>query len=235
MSAIRLARGFTGRETIVKFAGNYHGHADSLLVAAGSSAATLGVPNSPGVTAGTAQRHAGPALQRPGGLGSRLRRAWSADRRRDCRARGRQHGLRAAHGRVPQALREETARHGAMLDLRRGDDRVPRSLGRGPGAVGHSARPDHAGQDHRRRTPGGGLWRSGRDHGPHVAGRQGFSGRHAQRQSPGHGRRHRHVENPPRHATLIRSSSGSPPGWPTGWPPPPTPPVWAAPSAVAGQ
>ena len=40
---------------IVKFAGNYHGHVDSLLVAAGSSAATLGVPNSPGVTAGTAR------------------------------------------------------------------------------------------------------------------------------------------------------------------------------------
>ena len=55
MSAIRLARGYTGRDLIVKFAGNYHGHVDSLLVAAGSSAATLGVPNSPGVTAGTAQ------------------------------------------------------------------------------------------------------------------------------------------------------------------------------------
>ncbi len=54
MSAIRLARGYTGRPMIVKFAGNYHGHVDSLLVAAGSSAATLGAPNSPGVTAGTA-------------------------------------------------------------------------------------------------------------------------------------------------------------------------------------
>lgn len=53
MSAIRLARGATGRDVIVKFAGNYHGHVDSLLVAAGSSAATLAVPNSPGVTAGT--------------------------------------------------------------------------------------------------------------------------------------------------------------------------------------
>jgi glutamate-1-semialdehyde 2,1-aminomutase len=53
MSAIRLARGYTGRSMIVKFAGNYHGHVDSLLVAAGSSAATLGVPNSPGVTEGT--------------------------------------------------------------------------------------------------------------------------------------------------------------------------------------
>lgn len=55
MSAIRLARGFTGRHKIVKFSGNYHGHVDSLLVAAGSAAATLGVPNSPGVTPGTAQ------------------------------------------------------------------------------------------------------------------------------------------------------------------------------------
>ncbi|MCA9176919.1 MAG: glutamate-1-semialdehyde 2,1-aminomutase [Planctomycetales bacterium] len=55
MSAIRLARGFTGRDKIIKFAGNYHGHVDSLLVAAGSSAATLGVPNSPGVTAGCVQ------------------------------------------------------------------------------------------------------------------------------------------------------------------------------------
>lgn len=53
MSAIRLARGFTDREVIIKFAGNYHGHVDSLLVSAGSAAATFGVPSSPGVTAGT--------------------------------------------------------------------------------------------------------------------------------------------------------------------------------------
>jgi glutamate-1-semialdehyde 2,1-aminomutase len=55
MSAIRLVRGFTGRDAIVKFAGCYHGHADSLLVAAGSSAATLGVPDSPGVTSGASR------------------------------------------------------------------------------------------------------------------------------------------------------------------------------------
>jgi glutamate-1-semialdehyde 2,1-aminomutase len=55
MSAIRLARGYTGRPMIVKFAGCYHGHVDSLLVAAGSSAATLGVPNSPGVTEGASR------------------------------------------------------------------------------------------------------------------------------------------------------------------------------------
>lgn len=51
MSAIRLARGFTGRDLIIKFEGCYHGHADSLLVKAGSGALTLGVPTSPGVPA----------------------------------------------------------------------------------------------------------------------------------------------------------------------------------------
>ncbi len=54
MSALRLARAFTGRETIVKFAGCYHGHADFLLVQAGSGVATLGLPDSPGVTTGAA-------------------------------------------------------------------------------------------------------------------------------------------------------------------------------------
>jgi glutamate-1-semialdehyde 2,1-aminomutase len=52
MSAIRLARGYTGRDKIIKFAGCYHGHCDSMLVQAGSSATTLGVPSSPGVPAG---------------------------------------------------------------------------------------------------------------------------------------------------------------------------------------
>lgn len=55
MSAIRLARGFTGRDKIVKFEGCYHGHADSLLVKAGSGALTLGVPSSPGVPASVAE------------------------------------------------------------------------------------------------------------------------------------------------------------------------------------
>lgn len=55
MSAIRLARGYTKREKIIKFSGCYHGHSDSFLIAAGSGLSTFGVPNSPGVTEGTAK------------------------------------------------------------------------------------------------------------------------------------------------------------------------------------
>jgi glutamate-1-semialdehyde 2,1-aminomutase len=55
MSAVRLARGFTKRDKIIKFAGCYHGHSDSFLIQAGSGAVTFGTPNSPGVTAGTAK------------------------------------------------------------------------------------------------------------------------------------------------------------------------------------
>ena len=55
MSAVRLARGYTKRDKIIKFAGCYHGHSDSFLIQAGSGAVTFGTPNSPGVTQGTAQ------------------------------------------------------------------------------------------------------------------------------------------------------------------------------------
>jgi glutamate-1-semialdehyde 2,1-aminomutase len=55
MSAIRLARGFTKKDKIIKFSGCYHGHSDSFLIAAGSGLSTFGVPNSPGVTQGTAK------------------------------------------------------------------------------------------------------------------------------------------------------------------------------------
>ncbi|TVZ58822.1 glutamate-1-semialdehyde 2,1-aminomutase [Flavobacteriaceae bacterium MAR_2010_105] len=55
MSAVRLARGFTGKDKIIKFAGCYHGHSDAFLIQAGSGAVTFGSPNSPGVTQGTAK------------------------------------------------------------------------------------------------------------------------------------------------------------------------------------
>ena len=55
MSALRVARGYTGRDRIVKFVGCYHGHSDALLVKAGSGLATFGVPDSPGVPQGVAE------------------------------------------------------------------------------------------------------------------------------------------------------------------------------------
>ena len=55
MSAVRLARGYTNRDKIIKFSGCYHGHSDSFLIQAGSGAATLNTPSSPGVTQGTAK------------------------------------------------------------------------------------------------------------------------------------------------------------------------------------
>lgn len=57
MSALRLARGYTGRDKILKFEGSYHGHGDSLLIKAGSGVATLGLPDSPGVPADIAKIH----------------------------------------------------------------------------------------------------------------------------------------------------------------------------------
>jgi glutamate-1-semialdehyde 2,1-aminomutase len=68
MSAIRLARGFTGRQKIVKFDGCYHGHADSLLVSAGSGLATLGIPGSPGVPSDTARHTISLPFNDPGAV-----------------------------------------------------------------------------------------------------------------------------------------------------------------------
>ncbi len=100
MSAIRLARGFTGRERIVKFEGCYHGHADGLLVKAGSGALTLGVPDSAGVPPAVAAATTDAALQRRGRARAVLRAGGTRDRLRHRRAGRRQHGLRAAGARA---------------------------------------------------------------------------------------------------------------------------------------
>jgi len=115
MSAIRVARGFTGRDLIVKFEGSYHGHVDSLLVKAGSGVATLGLPDSPGVPKG----FSGTTLALPFNSTDALEQAF------------RQHSGQIAGviiepvvgnmGCVPprpgflEALRDITSRHGALL------------------------------------------------------------------------------------------------------------------------
>jgi glutamate-1-semialdehyde 2,1-aminomutase len=115
MSAIRLARGYTGRSMIVKFAGNYHGHVDSLLVAAGSSAATLGVPNSPGVTAGTAADTLVLRYNDTAALAAAFAEHGPRIAGVIVEPAAGNMGCVAMTPRFAQALRDETSRHGAVL------------------------------------------------------------------------------------------------------------------------
>lgn len=115
MSAIRLARGFTGREKIVKFAGNYHGHVDSLLVAAGSSAATLGVPNSPGVTSGAARDTLVLRYNDPDGLESAFREHGEGIAAVIVEPVAGNMGCVEASAAFRTALREVTEKYGALL------------------------------------------------------------------------------------------------------------------------
>ena len=102
MSAVRLARGVTGRDKIVKMAGHYHGHVDALLVQAGSAATTLGTPNSPGVTAGATQDTILCPFNDAAAVADALRPPPRPDRRRPARAGRRQHGAGPAAARLPR-------------------------------------------------------------------------------------------------------------------------------------
>jgi glutamate-1-semialdehyde 2,1-aminomutase len=115
MSAVRLARGFTGRPLIVKFAGNYHGHADSLLVAAGSSAATLGVPNSPGVTPGAAQDTLILRYNDPAGVEETFSRRGSRIAGVIVEPVAGNMGCIVGQSDFLRVLRQQTERHGALL------------------------------------------------------------------------------------------------------------------------
>jgi glutamate-1-semialdehyde 2,1-aminomutase len=103
MSAVRVARGYTGRDKIIKFEGCYHGHGDSFLIKAGSGALTFGTPSSPGVTPGTARdtsRHPSIIWKRwpgcvmrtgkrsPPSFSNRLPATWDAYRRQTDSCRG---------------------------------------------------------------------------------------------------------------------------------------------------
>ena len=188
MSAIRLARGFTGRETIVKFEGCYHGHSDSLLIKAGSGALTLGVPTSPGVPRALAAHTVTLDYN-------------DADQVRDA---FRQIGAEIAcvivepvagnMNCVPPApgfletLREVCDRAGALLIFDEVMTGFRVALGGAQAALRHPAGPHHPWQDHRRRHAGGRVRRPARHHGaPRAAGAR-LSGGHPVGQSRGHGR-----------------------------------------------
>ena len=114
MSAIRLARGFTGRDGIIKFAGCYHGHVDCLLVQAGSSATTLGVPNSPGIPAGCTADTLVLRYNDVRATGRGLPSARQPHRRSDRGAGRRQHGVSEAAAGIPRGA---TAAHRTIRGL----------------------------------------------------------------------------------------------------------------------
>ena len=194
MSAIRLARAFTNRKYIIKFEGCYHGHADGLLVKAGSGVATFGIPGSAGVPEEIAHF----TLALPYNDFAAVEAAFAA-RPNEIAAiilepvAGNM-GCIAPEPGYLEALRELTQRAGRAADLRRSDDRLSRGPWRRAAALSHHAGPDLPGQDHRRRPALRSLRRPGRDHGPARAARPGLSGRHAQRQSAGDGGGRRHTE-----------------------------------------
>ena len=188
MSAVRLARGFTGRDTVIKFAGCYHGHSDLLLADAGSGIATLGIPASPGVPA-EATKH---TLVLPFNDLAAVRTA--IERHGDDLAAILVEPVAGNMGVVPPADRVPRGAAGGVRRLRcaagvrRGDHRLSGRPRRRPGALRGAARPDGARQDRRRRAARGGVRRPRRRDGAARARRRRLSGRHALGESAGDGR-----------------------------------------------
>ena len=154
MTALRLARGFTGRSKIVKFEGCYHGHGDSLLVKAGSGALTFGQPSSAGVPPAIANE----TIVLPYNDLAAVEAAFRSDGARDRRVivepvAGNMNLIAPAPGFL-EGLRDAVRPPRRRADLRRSDDGLSRARARRAGALRHHARPDDARQGDRRRHAG---------------------------------------------------------------------------------
>jgi glutamate-1-semialdehyde 2,1-aminomutase len=216
MTALRLARGFTGRSLIVKFEGCYHGHADALLVKAGSGALTFGNPSSAGVPAEVAAA----TLVLDYNDTAQLKRLF-AERGSQIAAlivepvAGNMNLVLPAPGFL-EALREECTRHGAVLIFDEVMTAVARGGGRRAGALRHTAGPDDARQGHRRRAAARRAGRTARHHGEARAARARLSGRHTLGQSDrggsgtrdAQGRSHRSRKGGANHARAGRWTNG---------------------------
>ena len=204
MSAIRLARGFTGRDVVVKFAGCYHGHVDALLASAGSGLATFAVPGHPRRTRSSTALDAGAALQRPGRGRGGVRRARRPDRLPHHRGRARQHGRGPAGAGVQRLPRRDLPPARRPVRQRRGDDRLPRlpagSVGPRRRRGGLAPGPDDLRQGDGRRLPRGRVRRPRRRHvaarargprlpGRHAVGEPGRDHRRPHHAAAGHRRR----------------------------------------------
>jgi glutamate-1-semialdehyde 2,1-aminomutase len=178
MSAIRVARGFTGRNGIVKFAGCYHGHVDSLLVAAGSAALTLGCPSSPGVPAGATAD----TLVLPYNDCESLKAAFQKNG--DQLAAVILEPVVGNMGCViptPEflsLLRSLCTQHGTVLIFDEVMTGFRVAAGGAQQLVRHHARHDDTGKNHRCRHAGRRLWWSRRDYELRFTSREGLSGRH---------------------------------------------------------
>jgi glutamate-1-semialdehyde 2,1-aminomutase len=163
MSAVRLARGATGRERIAKFEGCYHGHADGLLVRAGSGLATFGIPSSAGVPAGYAALTDVLPLDDEGAASALFE------------TRG---------GELAAVLIEPIPANAGLLVQR---VEFPRRPGRGDRALRHRARPGRAREGHRRGDAGRSVRRAAALDEARRPRRARVPGRHALRQSRVHG------------------------------------------------
>ena len=198
MSAIRLARAFTGRDKIVKFAGGYHGHADAFLVQAGSGVSTFGLPDSPGVTAAatsdtlTCAFNDLAALEDlfgsfPGQIAAVIAEPLMANM-----------GFIMPRPGFLAGIQELCRKSGALFILDEVITGFRLGLEGAQGALGIGARSDLPGQGDRRRASPGGLRRQAGHHGDGGPGRSRVPGGHALRQSSRHHRRSGDHQDPAR-------------------------------------
>ena len=190
MSAIRLARGFTKRDKIIKFDGCYHGHADSLLVKAGSGALTFGHPDSAGVPAAFTQH----TIVLPFNDAEAVKAAFAANKNQiagiivePVPGNAGVYLPKAGLSGIPARNHESERR---VADFRRGDDRLSSRARRRAGTIRHHAGFDVSRQNHRRRFAGGRVRRAGGHHGLARAAGAGLSSWHVERQSAGDGGGH---------------------------------------------